>query len=548
MKLKGSLLLYIGLLCCVLLFQRTESKKEDNQIRNSNSYIQFPSKLNSLFASPKYEPFYHQYSHEFFTQSVNEARDWCKKDRIDFSAPEAKVQTQASTTEKKAYMHIELSIERISQTLSMIDDSLERETLSLDFISLMLEDEISLSQNFHIFKLIREKDSLLNCPLLSSKESVLGLFTEYCMMKIIARSVHLQEKKMFKEEMDVIFKKENSMDKAMAMVNANKQNLFSINNDFADHSKGFKDSSMIAANTCVSCITLKNLMILLCNQNYSPQVGTCVECETIKKMVEFICSFNCTVNPSLLSSKDSKGNSIITPNCVYCSEYYKAVELFCGAPNCQDPYYYFDETEEKKRSKGVMNDGDVLLIKERSVKTTAATTGEVQIASSNCVPCYYQFLAYQLVCNDLYDHCTMPTPTPTPVPSMTPTASMSMTPTASMSMSMTPTPSESITPTASMSTTPTPSESITPSSSISTTPTASMSESMTPTPSSVPSITPTPSSYYYYNPWYNGPNEAGEAEEELKERVENALKEHHKNHKDHTVVAQAITHGSPKEL
>jgi len=173
---------------------------------------------------------------------------------------------------------------------------------------------------------------------------------------------------------------------------------------------------------CVPCSTLNNIVQIMCNQNYSIQPGLCVECNFLKTVISVLCLANCTTtNVTMVvdihpkhSSKPPKIVSIQEP-CVYCTAYYESIALFCGPPNCTKenyyPYYIIPGSEEK----------DLKISRQRSLTPFP-----------NCIPCYYQYIAYQLLCEDLFSHCA-PAPVQSPTSSITPFPSPSNTPIPSSS-------------------------------------------------------------------------------------------------------------------
>jgi len=189
---------------------------------------------------------------------------------------------------------------------------------------------------------------------------------------------------------------------------------------------------------CVPCSTLRNILQIMCDQHYAIQPGTCVECDFLGTVIDIMCIMNCThTNVTMLIEATPKGKHPITITvvepCVFCKQYFLAIELFCGPPNCTEGPYYM----------------------------VSPLHSDVQLSSSkrsspdpvNCIPCYFQYLAYQLLCEDLFDHCALiPTPLPSHstsssmTPSSTPPPSSSMTPSASSPPSSTMTASSSVSP------------------------------------------------------------------------------------------------------
>lgn len=222
-----------------------------------------------------------------------------------------------------------------------------------------------------------------------------------------------------------------------------------------------------AASKCVSCVTLVELIDIMCGQNYTLLPGTCVTCSLLYSLNNLLCSINCTFNEVTITSPITKKPITAPVPCVTCEIYYLSIALFCGAPNCSCGNYY----------------GSIAPVEpdfhspKRELNTDAAP--------NNCIPCYYQYTAYQLVCGDLFSHCAT-TPTPTPLPSVTPSAS-------SLPPAVSPTSSVSLSSSSSVSLSATPSLSV----SASTSP-----ASVTPFPSTTPSASASASNYYYYTYTY----------------------------------------------
>lgn len=335
-----------------------------------------------------------------------------------------------SFLDKEEYDGIDsLHLEKLSGLVQSIQDPEEREDVALDFLALLFQSEESLLQQF-------SKSLSSFSP--SSKRDVLNHFV----------------------------------------------------NSFPPYNFGFDGTQGAVGSNgdhCVTCRTLKNLDLIMCNQNYPSQPGFCVECDFLKKVTTLLCSLNCTTTNT-------------SETCVKCETLYLQNELLCGPPNCTCGNYYLLESPSGASSN--------FITPKRSLNVNAQAL--------NCIPCYYQYVAYQLVCGDLFSHCgtTSPTPSPSPPPAVSSSPTASPLPAVSQSSSPTgsPLPAVSSTPSPTVSTIP-PIFSATPSSSslIPSTPSASPSEyyyynytTTTPSASTAPavsvSITPSPSSssYYYY--------------------------------------------------
>lgn len=296
-----------------------------------------------------------------------------------------------------------LNFDTISTLLQSISNRERRDSVALDLLALLFEDEESLRKTFPQFVKVG----------LKSKSEMLSAFIASVMPSIV------------EEE---------------------RKNSFKANHPSLDPN----DVAMMAsnANHCVSCTSIKNLVIIMCRQNYPLTPGTCVVCSFLRNITKLLCDVSC--------------NTLSYPpytTCLFCSTWYSSIQMLCGPPNCTStvgPYYLTIEDPED----GYLSRSSPLQLES--------------FAPLNCIPCYNIYTGYQLLCGDLFDYCptTPVSPSATPLPSSTSTATASTTPTASATM----------TPTASV----------------------SMSATATPIPPPPPSASATPSAsnyywYYYYN-------------------------------------------------
>jgi hypothetical protein len=254
-----------------------------------------------------------------------------------------------------------LTLAKISAILDSVQDESVRQSIALDFLSLLFETKDSLYSMFPLF--VSELG-------LSTKDQILNeFFNRFVVDDSLKRSV------------DSAFQQQQQQ----AGSNAGK---------------------------CVQCNYLRMIDTVMCGQDYPTQAGVCVFCDTLKKMTTLLCALNCSAVNATVSSPLNGNPIMVSTPCVYCETLFLSTQFFCGPPNCTStdgPYY-------SNMDDAFLFDESKTLHSKRSLTTNSFST-------VTCIPCYYQYTAYQLLCGDLFSYCPSPavssTPTASPLPSPT---------------------------------------------------------------------------------------------------------------------------------
>jgi len=273
-------------------------------------------------------------------------------------------QSSPHSSSKEDFFSV-LSVEKLNYVLNSVNDDDRRETAILELLELLFSSVEELEEQFPQYA-VKGNDEF-------SKHSILNEFVNEFISK--------QERELYlkKSERDL-------------------------------------SSSAVANPKCVSCRAIKTLVEIMCNQNYTIQSGTCVMCSSLTKMANFICTFNCTVSTMTTTMHNPTGGPSLTQNvsCVPCASYFLSIQFFCGLPNCTtgDPYSYVYNADLPYTDH---------VLSTRSLATSRAVP-------FSCIPCYYQWVAYELLCGDIWTHCANggvipPPPPPPPASSVTPSSS-----------------------------------------------------------------------------------------------------------------------------
>jgi hypothetical protein len=165
-------------------------------------------------------------------------------------------------------------------------------------------------------------------------------------------------------------------------------------------------SSSSANSTCISCYTIHNIIMLMCQQNFSSSSPSdqCVSCQWLFDLSTLLCSLQCTPAPPTGSLPPTSPSTV---TCIMCNAYASSIMLMCPEPNCS--------TILGAPSASASLDDHSLEITtnafKRSTSNTKVLSSLMATSSSpynNCVPCSKQWLGYQLLCGNLIDYCAIP--------------------------------------------------------------------------------------------------------------------------------------------